>query len=82
MHILRSLVWMAVRPTENDSTCCTKMAISQLLLGVAKSNLVGRKLTCYFIIKFSLLLSIRPCWRQIRPDAGKTTRNKFVASFL
>ena len=61
---------------------CTKMAIFQLLQGVASSNLVGRKSKCYFIIKFSLLLSIRLCWREIRPGAGKTTENKFVASFL
>ena len=61
---------------------CTKMAISQLLLRVASSNLVGRKSKWYFIIKFSLLLSIIFCWREIRPDAGKTTENKFVASFL
>ena len=60
---------------------CTKMAISQLLLRVASSNLVGRKSKCYFIIKFSLLLSIILCWREIRPDPGKTTENKFVASF-
>ena len=32
--------------------------------------------------KFSLLLSIILCWREIRPDAGKTTKNEFVASFL
>ena len=32
---------------------CTKMAISQLLLRVARSNLVGRKLKWYFIIKFT-----------------------------
>ena len=56
--------------------------ISQLLLIVASSNLVGRKSKYYFIIKFSLLLSIVLCWREIRPDAGKTTENKFVASFL
>ena len=61
--------------------CCTKMAISQLLR-VASSNLVGRNSKWYFIIKFSLLLSIIFCWREIRPDAGKTTENKFVASFL
>ena len=30
----------------------------------------------------SLLLSIVLCWREIRPDAGKTTENEFVASFL
>ena len=79
---LRSRVWIAVRPTENGSTGCTKMAISQSLLGVANSNLVGRKPKCYFIIKFSLFLSIRLCWREIRPDDGKTTENEFVASFL
>ena len=56
---------------------CTKMAISQLSLGVASSNLVGRKSKCYFVIKFSLLLSIRLCWREIRPDTDKTTENEF-----
>ena len=52
---------------------CTKMAITQLLLGAASSNLVRRKSKCYFIIKFSSLLFIRLCWREIRPDTGKTT---------
>ena len=52
---------------------CTKMAISQLLLAVASSDLVGRKSKCCFIIKLSLLLSISLCWREMRPDAGKTT---------
>ena len=61
---------------------CTKMVISQLLLRVASYNLVGRKSKWYLIIKFSLLLSIIFCWREIRPDAGKTTENEFVASFL
>ena len=61
---------------------CTKMAISQLLLAIGSSNLVGGKSKCYFIIKFSLLPSIRLCWREIRPDAGKTIKNEFVASFL
>ena len=61
---------------------CTKMAISQLLLRVASSNVVGRKSEWYFIIKFSLLLFITFCCREIRPDAGKTIENKFVASFL
>ena len=37
---------------------CTKMAVSQLSLVVASSNLVGRKSKCYFTIKFSLLLSV------------------------
>ena len=60
---------------------CTKTAISQLLLPVASSDLVGTKSEWYFI-KFSLLLSIKFCWREIRPDSGKTTKNKFVASFL
>ena len=58
------------------------MAISQLLLRVASSHLVGKKSKWYLIIKFSLLLSIILCWREIRPVAGKTTENKFVASFL
>ena len=68
-------MWMAIGPTDNDSTSCTKMVISQLLFGVANSNLVGRKSKCYFIIKFSLLLSnsIGLCWREIRPHTGKKT---------
>ena len=61
---------------------CTKMAISQLLLALASSDLVGRRSECCFIIKFNLLLFIRLCWKEIRPDAGKTTESKFVASFL
>ena len=61
---------------------CTKMAISQLSLRVASLNVVGRKSKWHFITKFSLLLSIIFCWREIRPDAGKRTENKFVASFL
>ena len=63
-------------------SCDSKMAISQLLLRVAGSNLVGRTSKWYFIIKFSLLLSIVLSWREIRPDASKTTENEFVASFL
>ena len=43
---------------------CTKMVISQLLLAIASSNMVGRKSKFYFIIKFSLLLSIILCWRE------------------
>ena len=61
---------------------CTKIAISQLLLAKASSNLVGRKPKCFLIKKFSLLLSIIFCWREIRPGSGKTTENEFVASFL
>ena len=79
---LRSRLRIEVRPTENDLTGCTKMAIYQLLLRVASSNLVGRTSKWYFIIKFSLLLSIVLCWREIRPDACKTTENEFVARFL
>ena len=63
-------------------TGCTKMAISQLLLAIASSNLVGRKSKCYLIIKFGLLLSIILCWREIRPDTSKTIKNESVASFL
>ena len=58
------------------------MAISQLLLAIASSDLVDRKSKCYFIIKFSLLLSIILCGREIRPDTSKTIKNEFVASFL
>ena len=60
----------------------TKMAISHLLLAIASSNLVGKKSKCYFILKFSLLLSLRLCWREKRPDTGKTIKNEFLASFL
>ena len=58
------------------------MAVSHLLLSVDSSNLVGRKSKCYFIITFCLFFSIKLCWREIRPDAGKTTENEVVASFL
>ena len=71
-----------MRPTENDLTRLYTNGDIQLLLRVASSNLVGRTSKWYFIIKFSLLLSIVLCWREIRPDAGKTTENEFVASFL
>ena len=57
------------------------MAISQLLLRVASSNLVGRKSKWYFIIKFSLLLSFILCWREIRPDAGITIENELQVFF-
>ena len=73
-------MWIVVRPTENDSTGLYKNG--HISVVVASSDLVGRKSKCCFIIKFSLLLSIRYCWKEIRPDAGKTTENKFVASFL
>ena len=72
-------MWIVVRPTENDSTRLYKNGDISV---VASSDLVGRKSKCCFIIKFSLLLSIRLCWKEIRADAGKTTENKFVASFL
>ena len=71
-----------MRPTEMTQPDCTKMAIYQLLLSVVSSNLVGRMSKCYFTIKFGLLLSIRLCWRETRPDTGKLTENEFVASFL
>ena len=61
---------------------CTKMAISLLLLRVTSSNLVVRKSKWCFNIKFSLLLSIVLCLREIRPDVCKTAENEFVASFL
>ena len=76
----KSRVWIDVRLTENDSTRLYKKW-RYPLLSVASSNLVGRKSKFYFIIKSSLLLSIKPCWREIRPNAGKTTENEFVASF-
>ena len=78
---LRSRVWTALRPTENDSTVCTKMAISLLLLGVANSNLVDRKSKYYFIIKFNVLLSTRLCWKEIRVYAGKTTDKSLLQVF-
>ena len=55
---------------------CTRVAISQLLLSVPKPNLVGRKPTCYFIIKFSLLLSIRLCWSEQACVFGSCAFNK------
>ena len=60
---------------------CTEMAVSQLLLRVASLNLVGRKSKSHFIIKFSLLLSIILYWREIRPDAGKTTEISLLQVF-
>ena len=71
-----------MRPTENDVTRLYKNAISELLLRLASSNLIGRTSKWYFIIKFSLLPSVVLCWREIRPAARKTTENEFVASFL
>ena len=58
---LRSRARIEVRPMKMTQPGCIKMAISQLLLRVASSNLVGRKSKWYFIIKFSLLLSIIFC---------------------
>ena len=58
------------------------MAISQLLLRVASSNLVRRTSKWYFVIKFSSLLSIVLRWREIRPDAGKTTENELLQVFF
>ena len=75
-NALKLCVWVVMRPTENDSTWLYNNGDISALLGAATSNLAGRKSKCYFIIKFSLLLSIRLCWREIKPDAGKTTENK------
>ena len=61
---------------------CTKMAIPQLLLAIASSNLVGKKSKCYFIMKFGLLFSIILCWKDSRPDTDKPNKNEFVANFL
>ena len=47
------------------------MAISQFLLRVASSNLVGRTSKWYFIIKFSLLLSMVLCCREISQMPAK-----------
>ena len=60
---------------------CTKMVISQLLLSLASSNLVGRKSKCHFIIQFRLLLSIKLCCREIRPDAGKQLKMSLLYVF-
>ena len=68
-----------MRPTENDSTRLYKNSDISVVIS---SNLVGRKSKCYFIIKFSLFLSIQLCWREKRPDTDKTIKNEFVASFL
>ena len=80
---LRSRMRIEVRPTENDLTRLYKNGdISVVITCGYSSNLVGRTSKWYFIIKFCLLLSIVLCWREVRPDAGKTTENEFVASFL
>ena len=78
---LRSRVWINVRPTENDSTRLCKNGDISAVISVACSNLVGRKSKCYFIIKFSLLLSTRLCLREIRPDAGKATEMSLLKIF-
>ena len=69
-------------PIMHGPQICTINKRLVLLLAMASSNLVGRKSKCYFIIKFSLLISIRLCWKEIRPETGKTIKNEFVASFL
>ena len=58
-----SRVWIVMRPTENDSTRLYKNGdISAVKCSWLK--LVGRKSKCYFVIEFSLLLSIILCWRE------------------
>ena len=71
-----------MRQTENDLTRLYKNGKISVVIRLPNSSLVGRKSKCYFIIKFSLLLSIRLCWRELRPDAGKIAESKFVANFL
>ena len=71
-----------MRPTENDLTRLYKNGDISVVITCSKLKLVGGTSKRYFIIKFSLLLSMVLCWREIRPDAGKTTENEFVASFL
>ena len=58
------------------------MAISQLLLAAASSNLVDRKSKCYFIIKLSLLLYIRLCWREISPGVGGTLNVEVIGMLV
>ena len=84
VYIFSSLIFLEVAGVDSRATQpgCTKMAISQLFLGVASSNLAGIKSKCHLITKFSFLLSIRLCWRKIRPDTSETTESEFVASFL
>ena len=57
------------------------MGISQLLLAIASSNLVGRKSKCYFIIKFSLLLSIILCWREKGQIPAKQVKMSLLQVF-
>ena len=82
LTVLRSRLRIEARPTENDLTRLYKNGDISVVIIVASSNLVGRTSKWHFIIKFSLLLSRVLCGREIRPDAGKTTENEFVASFL
>ena len=73
-------MWIDVRPTENDSTRLYKNG--DISAGIkCSSNLIGRKSKCYFIIKFSLLLSIVLCWRKIRPDTGKRIKKSLLQVF-
>ena len=69
-------MWIDVRPTENDSPRLYKNGDIS-----ASSALVGRKSKCYFIIKFSLLLSIILCWKEIRPDICKTIKMSLLQVF-
>ena len=57
------------------------MAISQLLLAMASSNLVGRTSKCYFIMKLSSVLSIVLCWREIRPVPAKQLKMSLLQVF-
>ena len=59
---------------------CTKMAIVQLLLAAACSNLLDGKQKCYFIMTCDCFLAIRLNWTELRPDSG-TTAKEFVATF-
>ena len=77
---LRSRVWIAVQPTKNDSTRLYKNGDISVVISCS-SNLIGRKSKCYFIIKFSYLLSTRLWWREVRPDAGKTTETGWLTPF-
>ena len=55
---------------------CTKMAIDQLLLAAASSDLVGGKKKCYFITTCGCCLSVKLYRTEIRPNASITTEKK------